>query len=149
MSRNTRHVEPLDLGLDHDTVDLTAVANTQYASGFIDIRQYFIFTAIIDVLETGSPNAGAFKLTLQVLAKDKSTVLWQQDILTAIDSQTNASRTVLLFGAGASAAVSGSGTLGADADLFKVGEYIKLVIEVTTANDGTTSTAQLNLLMEG
>jgi len=150
--RDTRHSTPLDLELDHDTVDLTAAAATKYPSKLIDARKYFIFTAVINVIRTGAVTVGAFKLTLDVLEKDKSTVLWSQDFATAIDATVDGQQEVYLFGAGALAAKSAgsSGTLGADADVFKQAEYMKLTIEVVTQSDAATAnTAELHLLLEG
>lgn len=150
--RDTRHSTPLDLNLNHAVVDLKAVAGTKYPSKLIDAKKYFIFTAVINVIRTGAFTVGAFKLTLDVLEKDKSTVLWTQDILTAIDGTVDGQQEVLLFGAGALAAVSAgsSGTLGADAEVFKQAEYMKLTLEVVTQSDAATAnTAELHLLLEG
>ena len=44
--------------------------------------------------------------------------------------------------------VAGGITLSANADILKLAVFMKLVLEVTTANDGTTSTASVGLLYE-
>lgn len=153
MPRRTRHMGPLDFTtpLDVSTVDLSAAATTEYPSGFIDVREFFIFTVIIDIIETTTtPATGDMTLRLEVLAKDKSTVLYSIDMITLIDTSNNATQEVLVFGAGASADLSSSatGTLSADSDLFKQAEYIQLVLRVTTQADGDTA-ANVNLLLEG
>lgn len=134
-------------------VDLTAVATTEYSpsQGFIDVREYFIFTAIIDIAETTTtPATGDMTLRIDVLAKDKSTILWTIDLVTLIDTSNNAQQEVVVFGAGVEALMTtaSSGTLSVDADVFKQAEYIIPVLELTTAADGD-ATASFNLLMEG
>ena len=153
MPVKTRHIAPLDFPnpLDVSRVDLSAANDTEYASGMIDVRKFFIFTMIIDIIETTTtPATGALTVRLEVLAKDKATVLWMMDLLTLIDTSNNGQQEVLLFGAGASAkqSAASSGTLHADADLFKVAEYIQLVPKITATADGDTA-ANFNLLMEG
>jgi hypothetical protein len=139
---------PLDLGLLD--VDMKAVAGTQYLSGVLDVRQHFNHLAIITIAETGTPTAGAAKVILQVLSKDQSTVLYEIDLITAIDTQINLAKNILTFGAGLTAKLvnqaSAAGTIGADIEIFKLAEYFKIGLEVVTQNDGTTSTASLRLL---
>lgn len=151
--RKTRHLGPLDFTtpLDVSTVDLSAVATTEYPSGMIDVRDYFIFTAIIDIIETTTtPATGDMTLRLEVLAKDKATALWTLDAITLIDTSNNAQQEVIVFGAGASGLglTANSGTISPDIDVFKQAEYIQLVVEITTSADGNTA-ANVNLLMEG
>lgn len=149
MPIKTRHATALELAMDASVVDLTDVAAVEYApvQGFIDVRQYFIFTAVINVVST-TATVGSFLLRLDVLEKDKSTVLWTQDLVTGISSVT-AGRHVVLFGAGANAAlISASGTLSTDADVFKTAEFIKPVIEIAVQGDGDAA-ANMHLLMEG
>lgn len=153
MPRRTRHDGPLDFTtpLDVSTVDLTAIATTEYSSGLIDIREFFIFTAIIDIIETTTtPATGTATLRLEVLAKDKTTILWTDDLITLIDTSNNAQQEVLVFGAGASGKLhsASSGTISPDIDCFKTAEYIRLVVEITVQADGDTA-ANVNLLMEG
>lgn len=149
MARATRHITPIEMGLDASVVDLTALAGVDYSpsQGFLDVRQYFIFTAVVNVVST-TATVGSFLLRLDVLEKDKSTVLWTQDIVTGISSST-AGRHVLLFGAGAtSKLVSASGALDTDSEIFKQAEYINLSIEVAVQGDGDAA-ANMHLLMEG
>ncbi|MCK5652764.1 MAG: hypothetical protein KAJ42_15345 [Gemmatimonadetes bacterium] len=153
MPRKTRQLEGIDFptALDPSVVDLTDIATTEYPSGMLDVRQYFIFTLIIDIIETTTtPATGDMSVRLEVLKKDKSTVLWLFDLLTAIDTSNNAQQEVLVFGAGAAAKLSSasSGILSADADVFKQAEYMQLVLEITTQANGDAA-ANVNLLMEG
>lgn len=140
-----REMTAAELGIEN--VDMEAVATTQYASGVIRVEQHFVYTAIVDITETGAPTVGDAKLLVQVISKDGSTVLYAVDLATLIDTTVNAQKDVITFGAGVAAVVFGSGTVGADAEVFKHAERIKLVLEVTTANDGTTSTASVRLLL--
>ncbi len=133
--------------LDIENKDMQSAANTQFASGVIDVRPFFVYTAIVDILETGAPTAGDAKFFVRVISKDKTTTLYEVDLATTITTQVNAQRDVITFGAGVTAVVFGSGTVGADADVFKHAERIQVVLEVTTVNDGTTSTASVTLLM--
>lgn len=151
MPRATRHSTAIELGMNG--VDLTAIATTEYApvQGFLDVRQYFSYTAIIDIFETTTtPATGDMTFRLDILGKDKSTILWTIDLLTLIDTSNNAQQEVVLFGAGAAAVATAgsSGTLSADAEVFKVAEYFIPVLEITTPADGD-ATANFQILMEG
>ena len=153
MPRKTRHLEPTDFPtpLDVATVDLSAIATTEYPSGLLDVRQFFIFTLIIDIIETTTtPATGDMSVRLEVLAKDRAAILYKFDLITLIDTSNNAQQEVLVFGAGAAAKLkaASSGTLSPDADLFKQAEFMQLVLEITTSADGDTA-ANVNLLMEG
>ena len=140
-----RHLTPLDT--DILSKDMKAVATTTYPTGIIDVKPHFVYTAVVTVVNVDGGAAGDAKLTLDVIGKDDATV-YTVDIWTAIPTNTaGTTKFVLTFGAGVSATVSASsGTLGADVELFKTAEKIKLTLEVTTANNGTTSAASLDLL---
>lgn len=140
-----RENTPFELKIENK--DMQAVATTQYQSELLDVRQHFVYTAIVDITETGAPTVGAAKLFVRVISKDKTTVLYEVDLVTGITTIVNGQRDVITFGAGVTAIVFGSGTIGPDADVFKTAERIRLVLEVTTQNDGTTSTASVTLLM--
>lgn len=140
-----RENTPGELGIEN--VDMQSVATTQFASGVIDVRPFFVYTAIVDILETGAPTAGAAKFFVRVISKDKTTTLYEVDLATTITTQVNGQRDVITFGAGVTAIVFGSGTVGVAADVFKHAERLQVVLEVTTQNDGTTSTASVTLLM--
>ncbi len=140
-----RELTPLELDIENK--DMKSVATTQFPSGVIDVRPFFVYTAIVDILETGAPTAGDAKLFVRVISKDGTTTLYEVDLATTITTQVNAQRDVITFGAGVTAVVFGSGILGVDANVFKHAERIQVVLEVTTQNDGTTSTASVTLLM--
>lgn len=141
-----RELTAAELGIEG--VDMQAVATTQYASNLLNVANHFVYTAIVDITETGVPTVGDAKLFVQVIStKDRTTVLYAVDLDTTITTIVNAQKDVITFGAGVAAVVFGSGTVGADAEVFKTAELIKLVLEVTTANDGTTAIASVRLIM--
>lgn len=140
----TRHLEPAELGIAG--VDLKAIAGTQHVSRVLDVRNDFAFTAIVSVVNVGGGAAGAVKLTVQVLAKDKTTVLYSVDILTAIGTLTvGTTKNVVTFGYGLTATVDGLATLEAGAEVLKLMKFIRVVLEVVTANDGTSSAGSVDL----
>lgn len=131
-----------------EDVDLTDTAGTTYASNVIDVRSSFLYTAIIDVNETGGAAAGDFKLTVAVVSKDGSTELYSFDLVTGMTSAAD-NQVVVTFGAGAGATLLGTGTLSTAADVLKVASKIKLTLEITTASDAATScTASVQLLQQ-
>lgn len=142
---SSRQLSPLELGIED--ADLKATANTKYASGVKDVRHAFAFTAIVDVTEVGGGSNGEAKLTVQVLDKDKTTVLYALDLLTAIDTTTT-NRNVVTFGYGVTPIRVGTATLSTDADILKVAKFVKVILEVTTQADGTSSSGSVNLLIE-
>ena len=139
---------PADLGIKN--VDMKAVANTEYPSGFIDVRNSYAFKAIIDVAETGAPTVGAAQFLVRLYANDQSTLIEENALLTGIQTDVDGNRVVATWGYGVSpfhTDSAGGVTLSANSDILKVARFMKLVLEVTTANDGTTSTASVQLLM--
>jgi len=143
----SRRLTPLELGIE--TVDLTAIATTTYTSvpSPLDVREAFVYTVIIDVTETGAPTVGDF--TLRIRCTDRAgTTTYELDAVTAITSQTNGGQTIFTWGSGNAATLSGNGTLGSNLDVLKVFDFMEIELEVTTANDGTTSTADVTLLLE-
>lgn len=141
----TRRLTPLEL--DIQTADLTAVASTKYTSIVNDVKQAFVYTVIIDVTETGSPTAGDFKLIIR-LTDSAGATTYEVDAVTAITSQTNEGQTVFTWGSGNAATLAGNGTIGADVEVLKVFDYMEVELEVTTQNDGTTSTADVTFVLE-
>jgi hypothetical protein len=141
----SRRLTAAELGIE--TVDLTDTAGTKYSSNTIDVRNSFVYTVVIDVTETGSPSTGDFKLTIRC-TDSAGTTTYEVDAVTAIDSQTSGSQTVFTWGSGTDPVVTGSGTLGSNLGVMKVFDYMEVVLEITTANDGTTSTADVILLLE-
>ena len=107
----------------------------------------FCLHRIIDVTETGAPTVGDF--TLRIRCTDRAgTTTYELDAVTAITSQTNGGQTIFTWGSGNAATLSGNGTLGSNLDVLKVFDFMEIELEVTTANDGTTSTADVTLLLE-
>ena len=141
----SRRLTPFELSLDDATVDLQT--STQYTSPVLDVRESFVYTVIIDVTETGSPTAGEFTLTIRCVDEDGNTT-YEVDAVTAITSQTNGGQTIFTWGSGNPATLSGNGTLGSNLDVLKVFDFMEIEIDVTTINDGTTSTGAVTLLLE-
>lgn len=135
--------------LNMDAVDLKAAANTQYTSPYLDFRGpgRFNFKLFVNVAVTGAVAAGAFKITLEDYAFDGSsfTLLDSEDILTAIDSQTDGQKEILLFGAtisGGKLFSSGGGTAAtksANLDKYLMLHIARFILEVTTQGDAATS----------
>lgn len=129
--------------------DMQAIATTEYASKIIDARKYFIFQAITAVTQAGA-SAGEASLALDVYAKDRTTLLYPRVFLaTALRTNTANDTNAILFGAGASSAIFGNGTLGTNLAAIKILFFFKLVIVVDTQADGTSSTMSVTLEMEG
>ena len=141
----TRRLTPLEININD--VDLTDTAGTQYSSNTLDVREAFVYTVIIDVTETGAPTAGDFKLTIRCTDRDGATT-YEVDAVTAITSQVDGGQTVFTWGSGNTATLQGNGTVGSNLDVLKVFDFMEVVLEITTANDGTTSTADVTLLLE-
>ena len=139
----SRRLSPSELGIE----GVNLKTDTNYTSNVLDVREAFVYTVIIDVTETGSPGNGAFSLTIRCTDRDGGTT-YELDAVTAIDSQTNGSQTVFTWGSGNPATLHGSGTIADNVDILKVFDYMEIELDVTTANDGTTSTADVTLLLE-
>lgn len=144
----TQALEAPTLGIDD--ANMKAAANTQVSSGVIDIRKVFGFKAVVTVVNTGGGAAGTAKLTITHLKDDKTTTLHSADILTSIDTKTaGTTRNVVKWGYGTTPTVDGAATLDADgAEVLAIGKWMQVTLEVTTQNDGTTSTADVDLQLE-
>ena len=144
-----RELEPSEVGIDG--VDLKAAGNTEYELGEpLDVRQDFIYVLIVKVVNTGGGSNGDAKLTVDLVSKDKSTVLHQVDILTGIDTKTaGTTREAVKWGVGVTPVRDGASTLDSDgANLLAVAAFINVRLTVTTQNDGTTSVGSVTLLTE-
>jgi hypothetical protein len=139
----SRRLTPLEIGIE--TADLQTDAN--YTSNTLDVREAFVYTVIIDITETGSPSAGEFSLTIRCTDEDGNTT-YEIDAVTAITSETNGGQTIFTWGSGNSATLSGNGTLASNLDVLKVFDFMEIELDVTTINNGTTSTAAVTLLLE-
>ena len=137
---------PAETGVD--AADLKAVATTQYETGATDVDKFWVFKYVMAIDNTGGGAAGDAKITVQNLAPGGTTVIDSLDIVTAIDTKADGTM-VLVFGGGVNADLTGPGTLSSDADIMKVFYRMNVILEVVTANDGTTSTATSHFLMEG
>jgi hypothetical protein len=145
----TRQLSPFELNIEG--VDLKAMANTQYQNTDpLDVTRDFAYTAVVTVVNVGGGSNGAAKLTIEVLEKDKTTVAHSVDILTAIDTKTSGTtRNVVKWGYGTIPTVDGAATLDSDgAEVLALARYINVVLEVTTASDGTSSVADVHFFSE-
>ena len=94
--------------------------------------------------ETGAPTVGAAQLLVRLYGKDRTTLIYELALLTGIQTDVNGEQVAVDWGYGITpihTSVAGGITLSANADILKLAVFMKLVLEVTTANDGTTSTA--------
>lgn len=135
-------------------VDLEQAAGVVATSPFLDLRGHFNYKLFVDISEVGS-SLGDFKLTLEEFApsqisdpEDEPTPIDSEDILTAIDSNTDGQKEVLLFGATIDPVVYSSGggtgaTLGSNIARFKMLWIARLKLEITTQATATSSTASV------
>jgi hypothetical protein len=143
----SRRLTPAELGIENVNLKTAVGAGSIYTSNTLTVRDAFLFTAIIDITETGSPTVGEASFTINV-TDSAGTTTYDEIALTAIDTQTNGSQTVFTWGIGKAAVVEGSGTLGSNLDVLGPIDFMEVVLTVTTANDGTTSTGSVTLLIE-
>lgn len=141
----TRELKPADLGING--VDMKALVATKYASGVLEVVKDFAWTLVIDITETGSPAAGVAKLTIDRYLKNRTTIIDSLDLLTAIDT-INQGQIRVAWGFGATALKTGSATLDSDSAILQMVAFMKVTLEVVTANDGTTCTADVTLFAE-
>lgn len=120
------------------SLDLKAANDTEYLSGLIDLSDYRMFMASLNVDVTGAAGAGAVALALRLFANDLVTVLGTVDLLTAVGTTADRSELVC-FGRGLAAAKQGNGTLGSSIGVLKVFRWAKLVLTVSTQSDAATS----------
>jgi hypothetical protein len=145
---SSRRLTPAELGIENVNLKTAVGAGSIYTSSpVLDVRKAFQYTAIIDITETGSPTAGEASFTVNVTDEDGNTT-YDEVLLTAIDTQTNGSQTVVSWGIGKTVVKEGSGTLGSNLDVLGPIDFMEVVLTVTTANDGTTSTGSVTLLIE-
>ncbi len=144
----TRHLTAFELGIQ--AKDLKAVATTKYESIFVDVDRAYSFMAIIDIAETGAPTVGAAQLLVRLYAKNKTTLIYELALLTGIQTDVDGNRVAVVWGYGVTpfhTDSAGGVALSANADILKLGVWMTVVLEVTTANDGTTSTGSVQLLL--
>ena len=148
MSIRRREWEPFIID-NLDAADMTAAALTEYDSQIFDMREFFVYTVIVDITASGSAS-GVATLSVKLISDLdlRTTVLDEFDLLTGIDTSTNTEKNLVVFGAGVSAAVKGNATLGTDLGAFKIAFRISLQLTVTTQATGT-ATAAVRMLAEG
>jgi len=135
-----RESTPNELGLENLAMD--AVALTEYPATFlIDARKYFIFQAITTTSGVFGA-AGTATLRLDFFSKKEdptSPVLtYKTELATALSTNTAAETNVILWGAGASAAIFGNGTLGTSLGVAKVVFFVQPVVVVTVQADAAS-----------
>lgn len=134
---------PADLAING--VDLKAANGMKYTSPLISLLDFSAFFLSLIVDNAGGGAAGVAKITAE--SYDGGTLLFSHDILTAIPTNTTGiTRNGVIFGLDFAGKKVGGGTLGADIDAFKLIKQAKFIVEVVTANNGTTSAGYLRLL---
>jgi len=134
---------PQDLNVNG--VNLKATATTKYDTPILDLSQFenFLLSFIVD--NTGGGAAGAAKIAATIYDDLGSTILLATDILTAIGTTVDRTE-ILVFGKDFAAKKVGNGTLGADPDILRVLNRVKLTVEVVTASDATTCLGYLRFI---
>ena len=127
--------------------DMTAAALVEYDSQIFDVREFFIYKVWVDITASGSAS-GVATLSAILFAANLTTVLDEFDLLTGIDTSTDTEKNLVLFGAGAMAAVKGNATLGSNLGALKIAFHMRLQLTVTTQATGT-ATAAVRMLAEG
>lgn len=120
--------------------NLLVAAGVKYQSQVIPVDQSFAYLWNVDVF--GDAAVGDFKLTVEVMRKNQSDVLFAKDIATGISSIGGGIGLKvshqLTWGGGVDALVdSASGVIGSNVGILKVNGFIRLVLEVTTLATGT------------
>ena len=139
---------PADLEING--VDLKAAAGVKYTqTTVIPVGNEFDWTFYLTVANTGSPTAGEVKVTVEVFDSDQTTSLGSADLVTGIDTTVTAETHVMRWGGAGAAKYKGTGgVVTAFADVLKTMAFMKVIVEIVTANDGTTSVATANMQSE-
>lgn len=143
----TRRLEPVELGIE----DVNLKVTTDNNSNTIDVRKAFSFTAIVDIIETGSPSTGVADLIVDIMTSDGATETTSHAIDVGIDIQTNGLKETIAWGHGLTAAAISTGTKGTISTTPSVlanVDYMRLNLKASTANNGTTCTGSVTLLIE-
>lgn len=144
----TRRLTPAELGIENVNLKVTTDNN----SVVLDVREAFAFTAIVEITETGAPGNGVADLIVDIMQERGSTTeTFSHTIDTGIDIQTNGLVETVAWGHGLTAAIVSSGTAGTlstqPAVLANI-DFMRLNLKASTANDGTTCTGSVTLLLE-
>lgn len=147
MSTRLRLAE--EVGIEDANLKVTTANN----GTVLDVRDAFAFTAIVDITETGSPGNGAADLIVDIFPDNdsSSTALLSHSIATGIDIQTNGEKATISWGHGLTAVAIGSGTdptISLTPAVLANVRFIRLNLQASTANDGTTCTGSVTLLTE-
>ena len=148
MAMRVTQRDSLDLGID--AVDLKAAADTEYVSQLLDVSRAYAFFALVDIAETGAPTVGDARLLVRLYDKDKTTLRYELILLTGIQSDVDGNQVAATWGYGLSpfhTDVAGGAVLHVNAEILKLAAYMRLVLAVGVANDGTTATGTVNLWM--
>ena len=147
MSINRREWDPPAIDNMNDA-DMTQIATTEIDSQIFIVREFFIFKVFIDISASGSIS-GVATLSVKLISDlDGTTELDEFDLLTGIDTSTDATKNLVVFGAGVTAAKKGAATLGTNLGAFKIAFRMQLQLTVTTQATGT-ATAAVRMLAEG
>ena len=142
----TTRLTPAELGIENVNLKVT----TDNKSGRIDVRNAFAFTAVVDITETGAPAAGAANLIVEIVDR-ANTVLTSHIVDTGIDIQTNGLKETVSWGHGINAVAISTGTAGTvttTPGVISNVDFMRLNLKASTANDGTTCTGSVTLLIE-
>ena len=120
--------------------DMQAAPAVTYDSQIFRVEQFFVFNVWVDIVQVGAGAVGDATLSLRSFAED-DTLLDTWDLLTLIDTNTDAEKNLILFGAGVTATKKGNATLGSLLTSLKLGFRFQLRLTVTTTEDGTSSLA--------
>ena len=143
----TRRLTPTELGIE----DVNLKVTTDNNSNTIDVRQAFAFTAVIDITETGTPSVGLADLIVDIMTSDGATETTSHAIYTGMDLQTSGLKDTVAWGHGITAAAISTGTAGtisATPGILANVDYMRLNLKASTANDGTTCTGSVTLILE-
>jgi hypothetical protein len=139
---------PTEVGIE----DVNLKVTTDNNGNNLDVRKAFAWTAIVDITETGSPTTGAADLIVDIMESvDSSTETTSHTIASGIDIQTNGEKATIVWGHGVVAAAIGTGTqptISTTPDVVANADFIRLNLKASTANDGTTCTGSVTLLIE-
>lgn len=143
----TRRLTPFELGIEAVNLKVTTDNN----SIVIDVREDFAFTAIVDIVETGSPSNGVADLIVDIMTQDGATETTSHAIVTGIDLQTNGLKETIAWGHGVTAANISTGTKGTISTtpgILNNVDYMRVNLKASTANDGTTCNGSVTLILE-
>ena len=140
MSIKRREYAPEQMGGDINGSDMQASATTEYDSRIFTVKEFFVYNVWVDIVQVGAGTVGAATLSVLSLTED-GTLLDEWDLLTAIDTNTDLEKNLILFGGGVTAARKGNAGLGSELASFKLAFRMQLRLTVDVTEDGTSSFA--------